>query len=70
MRVWFCSSLRERLRTGIMEQLDLVTVTPMGIFSVIISMCVMGGVVLALPFTYNMDVTAAIILLIRMKRPR
>lgn len=31
-------------------KLDLVTVTPMGIFSVIISMCVMGGVVLALPF--------------------
>ncbi|HYC69754.1 MAG TPA: twin-arginine translocase subunit TatC [Opitutaceae bacterium] len=31
-------------------KLDLVTTTPMGIFSVIISMCVMGGVVLALPF--------------------
>lgn len=31
-------------------KLDLVTTTPMGVFSVIISMCVMGGVVLALPF--------------------
>jgi len=31
-------------------KLDLITTTPMGIFSVIISMCIMGGVVLALPF--------------------
>jgi sec-independent protein translocase protein TatC len=29
---------------------DLVTNTPMGVFSVIINMCVMGGVILSLPF--------------------
>lgn len=29
---------------------DLVTSTPMGVFSVIINICVMGGVIMALPF--------------------
>lgn len=29
---------------------DIVTNTPMGVFSVIINMCVLGGVILALPF--------------------
>lgn len=29
---------------------DIVTNTPMGVFSVIINMCVMGGVILSLPF--------------------